>query len=329
MSRKSPLRPRPPPKPTSKDLDSLHELGLLNLLKHDPRPTFVLDTADANHSVIEINHIFCNTALGIAWSGALQTAISGAESKDGTDGEDAASLSQFRHWCYHHDSSSTEVFPFCDYNWRRCLIAGRWVVINGTSIEASISNEEEPPSESVTHPRKNPETKFTTFDWTNDPPPAELSAHVLWARSIDWENTPLGPMRNWSPQLRSNASLVMQDLRPAVGFYGPELIMVYNEPYIELLGGLHPCMGRSAREVLAQVWNDYFEPVIQRNLAGETVDNSHTDIPLMRNGYIEETYFSTRFIPIFDSQGATIGHYEPVIEVVSTAQTLPNRPHTT
>lgn len=118
----------------------------------------------------------------------------------------------------------------------------------------------------------------------------------------------------------------MMDPRPAVGFYGPELIMIYNEPYIELLGGLHPCMGRSAREALAQVWNEYFEPIIERNLAGETVDNSHIEIPLVRNGYLEETYFSTRFIPIFDSQGATIGHYEPVVETVCTSQVSVRNP---
>jgi hypothetical protein len=112
----------------------------------------------------------------------------------------------------------------------------------------------------------------------------------------------------------------MQDPRPAVGFYGSELIMIYNEAYIELLGGLHPCMGRSARDVLASVWLEHFEPIIKMNLTGETVDNANVELPLTRNGFLEETYFSTRFIPIFDSDGATIGHYEPVVETVSPRQ---------
>ncbi|KAJ4321254.1 hypothetical protein N0V94_002993 [Neodidymelliopsis sp. IMI 364377] len=121
-------------------------------------------------------------------------------------------------------------------------------------------------------------------------------------------------MSQWSPQLRSNARLIMQDSRPAVGLYGPDLIMIYNEAYIELLGGLHPCMGRDARTVLASVWETHFEHIIQQNLVGEIVTNDNTEVPLVRNGYVEETYFSVRFIPIFDSEGSTIGHYEPVIE---------------
>jgi hypothetical protein len=164
---------------------------------------------------------------------------------------------------------------------------------------------------------KNSRSKTSTFDWTDDFPPANLSPHVTWARNIDWENTSLGPMSQWSPQLRSNASLIMQDSRPAVGFYGPDLIMIYNEAYIELLGGLHPCMGCNARIVLSSVWETHFEHIIQQNLAGETVNNDNTEVPLMRNGYVEETYFSVRFIPIFDSKGSTVGHYEPVIETVS------------
>lgn len=36
----------------------------------------------------------------------------------------------------------------------------------------------------------------------------------------------------------------MQDLRPAVIFSGTDLIMIYNEAYIDLLGDLHPCMGQ-------------------------------------------------------------------------------------
>ena len=310
---------------SSNDTDVLRDLGILNLLDHDPRPTFVLDAADARNSVLWIQLAYSNSALATAGSGALQDAISGDDDTDAKVGETAASFSQFRHWSYHQDPFSTEPVRFCDYSWTRCLIVNRWVVISGTSLK-SINLCEEPKADGGLLSKKTSRSSFTTFDWTDDPPPAKLSAHVTWARSINWSNTPLGPMRGWSPQLRSNASLIMQDPRPAVGFYGSELIMIYNEPYIELLGGLHPCMGRSAREVLKPIWDDYFEPIIERNLAGETVDKSNTEIPLMRNGFIEETYFSTRFIPIFNSEGATVGHYEPVMETVSTESYLTASP---
>lgn len=314
MDTEPPLHPQLPHSLSPNDPHPLRDLGLLDLLEHDPRPTFVLDIEDAKTPSTGIQFIYRNTALTAAKSGALQDAILEKDSTDRIVGENAASPLQFRQWSYRQDFSSCECSPFCGYSWRRCLIARRWIVISGTATESSVHEGSRTDGEF----RKNSlASHFVTFDWTDEFPPVKLSAHVVWARSIGWANTPLGPMRGWSPQLRSNASLIMQDPRPAVGFYGPELIMIYNESYIELLGGLHPCMGRSAREVLAPIWDDYFEPIIKRNLAGETVDITHTEIPLSRNGYIEETYFATRFIPIFDSKGATIGHYEPVVEIVS------------
>jgi hypothetical protein len=45
---------------------------------------------------------------------------------------------------------------------------------------------------------------------------------------------------------------------------------------------------------------------------------------MMRNEYMEETYFSLKFIPIVDSDGATIAHYEPLSETVSVATSFLN-----
>lgn len=300
--------------PNGIGVDCLRDLGLLDLLEHDPRPTFVLDVTNVEDSAIELELHFCNTALASAGSGALKSTLSG-ETTARTNTGGAISRSQFRHWAYQLDATSRKSISFCGYKWTRLPIAKRWIVISGTTTAAFVKQETNGDSQSLY--LKNSRSRFATFDWTNETPPAKLSPHVLWARSIDWSSTPLGPMRGWSSQLRSNASLIMQDPRPAVGFYGSELIMIYNEPYIELLGDLHPCVGRSAREVLAPIWNDIFEPVIQRNLAGEIVDHVKIEIPLNRYGYVEETYFSTRFIPVVDSEGATIGHYEPVVETVS------------
>lgn len=311
-----------PPQETSLNTpaESLRKSGLLDLLDHDPRPTFILDATDAHNSGSEIRPNYHNDALVSAGLGGLWDVETGNKDAEMLNGENpAVSPSQFRDWAIDRNSASRNPYSYCDYSWRKCLIANQWIVISGSPAEALYALEERKTNRNGLS-KKSSRSNFTTFDWTDDPPPVKLSAHVTWARSIDWANTPLGPMKAWSPQLRCNAILIMQDIRPAVGFYGPELIMIYNEAYIELLGGLHPCMGRSAREVLVAVWDDHFEPCIQRNLAGEVVENSNTEIPLIRNGYVEETYFSTRFIPIFNSEGVTIGHYEPVVETVSTRQ---------
>jgi hypothetical protein len=308
-----PLRSQSPHESNSNITGTLRDLGLLELVEHDPRASFILDAASPCNGIYPV---YQNSALVGAKPGTLLDAILEKENTTKISGDDAGSFQQFKDWIFQPYSTSYEPFTLCDYTWRRCLIASRWVVISGLSINACTLDGETKTDGDILSKRKS-KSKFRTFDWTNDLPPAKLSPHVVSARNIDWASTPLGPMSSWSPQLRSNASLIMQDPWPAVGFYGPELIMIYNEAYIELLGDLHPCMGHCARTVLAPIWHEHFEPVIQKNMEGETVDTSNTEIPLTRNGYVEETYFSTRFIPIFDSEGATIGHYEPVVETVS------------
>jgi hypothetical protein len=52
------------------------------------------------------------------------------------------------------------------------------------------------------------------------------------------------------------------------------------------------------------------------------VEKTNTVIHMVRNGFMEETYFSLKFIPIFDSEGVTVGHYEPLVETVSVASCI-------
>lgn len=257
--------------------------------------------------------MYHNHALISANSEALLDAICREEKSNKISGEVTEILTQFQNWTFRQKPKSSEAFAFLNHSWRSCVLAGRWIVVSG--LPSLLDGETKADGEPLS--KKKSRSRLSTFDWTDNLPPASLSPYVAWARSIDWSSTPLGPMSSWSPQLRSNASLVMQDTRAAVGFYGPELIMIYNEAYIELLGGLHPCLGCSARVVFPSMWEDYIEPIIKQNLAGETVTKNYTEIPLIRHGYVEETYFSTTFIPIFNSEGSTIGHYEPVIEIVS------------
>jgi hypothetical protein len=283
-------------------------------LGHDPRRTFVLDASETN---IEIDPVYRNAALVAASAGALLDAISG-RSVNSSNGRDITFFLHFQEWAHHHHSNSSDPFIFRDYSWRTYLIANPWIFISRSPVEAYLPNEEAKNNGYIL-PKKGSGSIVTTIDWTGDPP-MELSFHATWARSIDWANTPLGPMNLWSSQLHSNASLVMQGTRPAVGFYGRDLIMIYNEAYTKLLRGLYPCMGGSARVVLASVWVEHFEPIVKLNLAGETVDSANVEIPTVRDGFLEETIFSTRLVPIFDSEGATIGHYEPVVGTVGVHQ---------
>lgn len=307
-SASSPLRL----KPIQNDESPLRHVGMLELLQQDPRPTFVVDLTP--HSINGQNRYvldYWNPAMSHVNPGGLLPQLGHKGGVQYTDQKGWGPFVRFRSWFSTPDTLN-EPFLSHGFSWTKVHVSGRWNVISGACATQCASSN----TQTKTLAKELSNKKAPNFDWTDEIPPEELSGHALWARSIDWASTPLGPMHSWSSQLRSVCNLVMMDPQPAVVFYGPDLVMIYNEAEIELLGDFHPCMGVSARVALAQVWEEYFEPIIKKNLAGETVQKTNTIIHMVRNGFMEETYFSLKFIPILDSEGTTIGHYEPLVETV-------------
>lgn len=298
--------------------DPEHGIGVLDLLENDPRPTFVVDFECVDLlSESSLVPAYWNQAFTAAKSmGLLPTFLRSPSANGSTDPEKTNKTSNFRRWIFSNNYKNDQCV-YSNFIWTRIRIKSRWIVMNGVHIRSvnAMKIEHHEPTARTTS-RRSSDNKQSNFDWTDEMPPLKMTPHLEWARSIDWGGTSLGATSTWTSQLRSFANLTMQDPRPAVVFYGPDLIMIYNEAYIELLGGFHPCMGVSARVALASVWSEFFEPIIQKNLKGESVERINYAIPVFRSGFLEETYFSFKFIPIYDSEGATIGHYEPLTETV-------------
>lgn len=296
-------------------VQELSAIGMLDLLNHDPRPTFILDeTKPFEKGRLSVWLTYWNSALARVNDGKLLISIKGGNVVSIAE-EQRPVRSEFHTWIATQGNSSKS-YSHLGHKWTKFVLGSKWIVVSGAPTEASALPEEALLSRNIS-PSVGTTSVGTKFDWTAIVSPTKISPHAAWARSIDWSQTPLGPMSEWSPQLRSIANLTMQDPHPAVVFYGPDLIMIYNEVYSEHLGNLHPCMGHSARAVFATVWFEYFEPMIIQNIQGQTVERTDLAIHMIRNGFMEETYFSMRFIPILDSDGATVGHYEPLLETVS------------
>lgn len=52
-----------------------------------------------------------------------------------------------------------------------------------------------------------PEKGIDIFDWTRIPEVENLPPHIRFARSVDWASTPLGPIEDWSADLRQMVSI--------------------------------------------------------------------------------------------------------------------------
>jgi PAS domain S-box-containing protein len=137
-------------------------------------------------------------------------------------------------------------------------------------------------------------------------PPGESAAAKL-IRAHPWSETSLGPLAGWSERLKGAVDLALACSYPMIVLWGHDLIQIYNDGYREILAGKHPRgMGQSTRECWPEVW-DFNAPIYARVFNGETVTFEDQLYPLMRHGYIEDTYLSLCYSPLRGEEGDVAG----------------------
>ncbi|EHY57185.1 hypothetical protein HRR83_002679 [Exophiala dermatitidis] len=153
------------------------------------------------------------------------------------------------------------------------------------------------------------------FDWTRLPLSPSIPAHVQFARGVDWASTSLGPIENWSADLRGMCNLIMASPHPSAMYWGEDHIAIYNEAYVLLAGQKHPkLMGSRYRDVWWEIW-DALEEVFDNAFKTAQATMKDDDcLFIMRNGFLEETYFSWSIIPLIGADGAVVGLYNPAFE---------------
>src|ERR1044072_2007976 len=70
----------------------------------------------------------------------------------------------------------------------------------------------------------------------------------------DWSATPLGPTTGWPQSLKTAASMVLGSTAPMFLAWGPDILLIYNYAYADILGDRHPARGRPVREIWADAW---------------------------------------------------------------------------
>ncbi|CZT53029.1 related to sensory transduction histidine kinase [Rhynchosporium secalis] len=154
------------------------------------------------------------------------------------------------------------------------------------------------------------------FDWLSHPELESITSFQRFILDIDWNTSPLGPINAWPAQLRQMVLLVIQDPSPAVIYWGDEATIVYNEAYTELIGQKHPALqGQDPRTGFAEIWIHFEKLLTEQRETAETVVEANAFLLLYRHGFLEETYFSWKFVPIIGSEGWVVGSHATVVEV--------------
>lgn len=127
-------------------------------------------------------------------------------------------------------------------------------------------------------------------------------------RSKDWTKTPLGAPAFWPESLKICVRIILTSSQPMFVWWGNELINIYNDAYISIVGGKHPeSLGIPAYEVWKEIWHE-IGPRVKTVMHDNTGTYDEALLLLMeRNGYTEETYYTFSYSPVPGTDGTTQG----------------------
>jgi PAS domain S-box-containing protein len=121
-------------------------------------------------------------------------------------------------------------------------------------------------------------------------------------RGHKWGWTPLGPLDRWSSEHMAIANLTLSSNLPTVLFWGPELIMLYNDAYRVIAGARHPrALGLGYKDVWPEAWQTaqvLFREVYEH---GETLRQENSLIPLEVDGKMEDHFWSFSLVPVHEN----------------------------
>lgn len=133
-------------------------------------------------------------------------------------------------------------------------------------------------------------------------------------RSHDWSGFALGPPQAWPVPLKTALQMMLDSRRPSCLAWGPALHFFYNDAYREILGDKHPAA------LLRPFWSVWPElekrmgPAVQRTLKGQSSLQKDMPLRLVRQGYLENVWFTFSLLPIREEDGQVGGVFSLMAE---------------
>lgn len=134
-------------------------------------------------------------------------------------------------------------------------------------------------------------------------------------RAHDWTRSPLGQPEQWPDALKMAVSICLNSRFPMLLWWGPEFVMVYNDAYRPILGMTkHPMsLGARGRDIYPEIWA-IIGPQLASIWRGEATWSHDLLLPVDRNNYLEEAYFTYSYSPIKHPDGRIGGVFTAVTE---------------
>ena len=135
-------------------------------------------------------------------------------------------------------------------------------------------------------------------------------------RTFAWETTPLGPVATWSHSLRTIATTILASRQPMVLFWGPDHVQLYNDAYRPSLGNAaandpdarHPAaLGACGAAFWRETWPVIGPQIAQVLGGGEATWHEDQLLPIVRNGRLEEVWWTYSYSAVRDDDGSIGG----------------------
>ncbi len=150
----------------------------------------------------------------------------------------------------------------------------------------------------------------------DDPTPSMVEQ----VRMFDWSETPLGPRDRWPVALKITVDLILRSEFPKCLCWGKEMVSIYNDAFLPILGRKAPCLGQPFSRIWAEAWAE-IGPIAEKALSGESTFIRNLRLETERNGAPEEGWFTFCYSPVADENGIIRGFMDTLIETTSEVVT--------
>lgn len=119
---------------------------------------------------------------------------------------------------------------------------------------------------------------------------------------VDWNNNPLGPLDRWPATLKTTLSLIINSRQPMAIWWGPDLILLYNDAYRDLLSvaDRDTAFGQPVKVCFEEYWS-LIGPEIEFVLAGRGATwHDNQRITSIQDDKVVERWWSYGYSPIHD-----------------------------
>ena len=139
-------------------------------------------------------------------------------------------------------------------------------------------------------------------------------------RQFDWASSPIGAPETWPSPLKTAVSLLLYSAGPVCIGWGPDLISLYNDGYLSIVGTKHPGIGKPFAELWSETWVDY-RPIVAAAMNGEAQQLVDQPVALAGRSGVPVGFFTFSHIPLRLETGEIMGLYCTATETTEHLQT--------